>query len=266
MQNNKNLKIIILRRNRLDEAGTKEFTDCIKSSELEEIDLGSNFANDNGISYFSKFFATNHHITKLVLSDNRLGNDAIEFLSQAIKTQKSLTFLDLSDNQIGCNGMKFFSEALKDHNCLTDLNLAFNRIKKDGAFNLCSALTKNRSLKRLNLRCNQIEKGADYFAQMLRNNHFLKFLDIAHNTIDRIDKHAFVSIFQANRSITQLNMELNHFHDKTFFETINSFLDKNKNIPKLIKQTLLILRNRRDNLFSMIPRRLLFYLFQFFDY
>eukprot|EP01091_Cochliopodium_minus_P008572 TRINITY_DN196_c0_g2_i1.p1 TRINITY_DN196_c0_g2~~TRINITY_DN196_c0_g2_i1.p1 ORF type:complete len:409 (-),score=103.33 TRINITY_DN196_c0_g2_i1:6-1232(-) len=262
MKENDKVKQLILRKNRLKQMNKSFFEDMIHNKTLEMLDIAENELKSKEIFiHFSNYITSSNTLTKLVLLRNDIRSDCMDPFSKALLHNRSLTTIDLSDNRIDCEGIKFLCEGIKEHPSLESLNLSFNTVKEMGMQHLCETLTHNRSLKFLDLRSNMIGDGVQHVPAMLKKNFSLKSLNLSHNSIDKLNKEAFISIFQVNRTITELDLSMNHFG----FIEIHSFLLTNRRINEMVKVIMLILRNRNDCFVSRVPRRLLFYLFRFLD-
>lgn len=71
------------------------------NSYLTELNLSSNWLNDQGIIEISKALEQNYSIKTLILNNVQLSKAGVEFLASKLKNRPNLKGLHISDNQFG---------------------------------------------------------------------------------------------------------------------------------------------------------------------
>jgi Ran GTPase-activating protein (RanGAP) involved in mRNA processing and transport len=98
---------------------------------------------------------------------------------------KQFKQLWLGYNKITSAGALILSEALKNNNTLEELELQDNQVSDHGVWHFANVLSvNNNTLKKLVLGNNAItDEGVKYLAQMLQSNRTLTFLGLSNNSI-----------------------------------------------------------------------------------
>jgi NLR family CARD domain-containing protein 3 len=173
---NTSLETLNLECNRITSVGATAIALALQCNNrsLQELHLGNNNIDDDGMKAMAKMLCHNDALTYLSFSS--LVSD--ELLSPFPVDRVKLSFV----------GVEAIALALQEHNrSLTKLNLAYNNIDDNGATVLAQMFVSNKSLTILDLEGNNITSiGANTFAKVLQSNKVssLRHLELANNAID----------------------------------------------------------------------------------
>jgi hypothetical protein len=207
-----------------------------ENSSLKKLKIKRRKENFFDFKEIYKNLGKNDTIEELDLSHCSINDNEMKDLSLMIKKNKKINKLILNNNKIGEIGMKHFSFALKENSTLKLVNLNSNFIRNKGMRYFSEALKSNNTLEKIFLEKNWITNdGINRLIDCLKNfNYNLvvcklqlpKIIDSKTNRIDVLNQYLF-------------------------------FNQKHKIYLKNIKFLLLLLKNSKYSVFSLLPRRLL---------
>jgi hypothetical protein len=110
------LKISRFGRMKLNEKGSKVFSECLKVNNwIQTLCFSDQVMENEGFKHLGDGIGINTSLTELSLQDTGIGDVGIENLSKGLKLNKSIKKLDLSNNKFN-DGVVFLVEVL-NYNC-----------------------------------------------------------------------------------------------------------------------------------------------------
>eukprot|EP00854_Cymbomonas_tetramitiformis_P024083 gene24083-29227_t len=200
------IKALNLSHNNLLEALQDIITALTMNTSVKSLDVSHNKFDLPASKLLASFVTATGlralHVNGCGLSDNDCLNLAY-CLSEG--RNHTLLTLEMSGNQIGDAGANCIGDMLSSNNTLRCLDLSWNNFKAPGAKDrermewgavimtgalegmrrgLALGLRTNKALEYLNISWNGVEdEGGQYFGEMLKDNEFLKSLDMSHTRI-----------------------------------------------------------------------------------
>jgi hypothetical protein len=169
----------------------KSYSQSLKDSSLEFLNLSHNKLNDQSLKFLSEFLIKNKSIKNIILKFSNFSDEGVKVLVESLKYNKSLQELNLSDNQT-------FS--------LPNL------------FNLLAKYPSNLESLKVSY-CNKLPFSCEDFLNFLiyGQHDKLKKLDISYNFIGSSKFEIIMSRLQsANRKIDFLNLSSNSLSQNDF--------------------------------------------------
>jgi Leucine Rich repeat len=222
---------------------------------------------------------TPEHIARIVkeLSENTMLkklNLEIDFskchsnvvIRSALVANQELPLISIEGRGIGDALTSAIASALHENATVHSLTFTGDGIGHVGAVGL-EALTKmlkiNSSLIHLGLRVNEVgDAGTVEIADALKINATLTTLDLSGNDICEMGATAlFSALNKANRSLTSLNLELNHWISRGLAKSIDDMLVFNywlkctQGLKKIVVPWVVHAVQKKRNLWSCKPRR-----------
>lgn len=209
----------MLRRKLIQEQRDKQETDEIQNNPTIQGWLGSMKQNSthesarievNSVTarVIAKAMRNNASLLCLDLSRNNLDNLAGWCIGRMLRKNSTLIKLELDSNNLGSRACGAIGEALKRNSTLAALNLESNPLLTDrgsdvsGMKILTDALTVNNTLTSLNLwRSNLGEDTGRLFAEKMKENSALVFLDVGNNQFATSDLNEISSIVESNKEL-----------------------------------------------------------------
>ncbi|XP_044166490.1 protein NLRC3-like [Acropora millepora] len=187
-----------------------------------------------GASALARALKKNSTLKWLLLGFNSIGNFGALAFADALKTNSTLTHLDLHYNHIGDFGIEAIFKALQCNHVMTHLGLGFNVISDSGAEALAGALQLPATqLSYLDLYgCKITSLGVEVLAGALRTNRSLIYLTLEETGISS-SATALAEALQSNRTLTELNLCVNHIGNTEAIQLAQTLLDKNNTLAYL---------------------------------
>lgn len=219
MEEKKGKRKAMLRRKLIQEQRDKQETDEIQNNPTIQGWLGSMKQNSthesarievNSVTarVIAKAMRNNASLLCLDLSRNNLDNLAGWCIGRMLRKNSTLIKLELDSNNLGSRACGAIGEALKRNSTLAALNLESNPLLTDrgsdvsGMKILTDALTVNNTLTSLNLwRSNLGEDTGRLFAEKMKENSALVFLDVGNNQFATSDLNEISSIVESNKEL-----------------------------------------------------------------
>ena len=230
------IETLMLRDNRLTDAGFERILRCIRTERaikhsLRVLDISENSIKRKGIEELGLVIKSTP-IVKIVVENMALGDASSRALFDSFEetSAPSLASLFLSSNKIGDVGAQRLAWQLKRSlRGLTELDLSWNEIRSAGAVALCDALGGGTSsapssssqvsgpsccpqLTKLDLSWNALGSKDDSRAAvkalsaMLASNSSLVHLDLSQNQLSAQDCSILSEGLQSNHSLLGLHM------------------------------------------------------------
>ncbi|EPZ36869.1 RNI-like protein [Rozella allomycis CSF55] len=169
------LEVIVIGRNRLENAAAKELGKAIKahSKTLQQILLPQNGIRPEGVEDLSEALATCKNLEILDLNDNTFTQVGSLAFSKAIDKNEwpKLKNLNIGDCLLGSVGSKAVWKSLSSANFkeLNSINYQYNEMDEDGALIAAQALLRFESLNSLSLNGNSFNPDGSA-AEAIKNN------------------------------------------------------------------------------------------------
>lgn len=175
----------------------------------------------------------NRTLYYLNMSGNLLGNDSLIALANAAACNRDLAKIDLSRNKIGGFGCKAIMRSMQRNN-LCNFCLNWNQLGDEGVQHVCAAWERfagKGAQAVMNLSNNNFAKGgAEAIGNLLRNNDYVKEVNVGWNTFGMKGAEALVHgmVGEGQKNVVQyLNLQYCYLQD-----------DGAKEIAKLIEANL----------------------------
>eukprot|EP01091_Cochliopodium_minus_P020971 TRINITY_DN9374_c0_g1_i1.p1 TRINITY_DN9374_c0_g1~~TRINITY_DN9374_c0_g1_i1.p1 ORF type:complete len:348 (-),score=81.47 TRINITY_DN9374_c0_g1_i1:1-1044(-) len=260
---NKCLKHLNLYFTKLKFDGLKKILDSLESNDtLDYLNISRNDIKNQGAELLGEFIQKHPNIKTLICGLNDIGDDGLKSLSQALKIV-IFEHLDLSYNFIGEKGISVIMDSLKSNDKITYLDLSKNNLH-NGVKELTEFINKNTSLRHLDLSYNSLtEQGILEISQSLKQNRNLTSLDLSNNYLQLLGANYLIDMLKYNYTIIQLGFNGNSIESREKELELSDLILLN-NINS-IKLCMLMCRKRRDNVISILPRRLLIHLLDYLN-
>ena len=211
----------------------------------------------NGKSFERKLENNLESITELEISSQDDFEKCIEYCKQIPNLQiLHFKYSSLNDDKID----KIIT--LVNDKKLSYLNLMNNKITQVGAKKLFDSLARNETIGVLNLMHNQICHHETLF-DFLKHNHCLRILGISGNKLSLSTKENLLKNLRSNYTLCDITMDSNDLETRYLNESIRQALLENKS-SKPLKILILLIRRDKKSILSILPRRLVIYMFKFF--
>ena len=158
------------------------------------------------------FLRGNTTLTELDVGSNYLQEDGGLVLAAALHGNTTLTKLDIRRNVMGDRAGTNFANLLRGNSTLRCLNIGFNRLGPTAVINFAwelglSALRGNATLTSLCLSGNELRNGgAMALAQALRANTTLTELDLQWTGVGMEDVQELIAALGANTTLARLDL------------------------------------------------------------
>jgi hypothetical protein len=212
------------------------------------IDLGGASLGDEGVEGVILALYNNDHVETLFLGGNKLTALSAVAIRDMLKNNDRLRRFDLGYNDLQNEGAVALAEGLKHHCQLEWLVLEGNQICDIGARAIASSIEDNRcfpnGLTRLHIGGNIIlTEGAKAFANALRVDPPLQFLDLGFNNIGDEGSKAILDSLRYNVNLKLLDLESNYLTYNNWHSLSNG--------GRMVLETI-ILRGNMINIESII--------------
>ena len=149
LKENKNLKTLILNKNNITSSSGFYIADTLsKNTILEEIYLGYNKINENGLnSLINILLNKNKSITTLDLSYNNLQQENIISIGDFLSSNPNLKYLDLSGNSIEEQSANLFGISLKKNTNLNVIKLNQCNLNEESSPQILNFMSKTKIYK-----------------------------------------------------------------------------------------------------------------------
>ena len=224
---------------------------------LKTVDFSYSWLGGFG-NAIAKVLVGNTTVAEFKLGHCALFNSDVNEILQALRKNTTLTGFDLRGNQMGVSGAEKITEALTQNLISMDsstmfpvvlyqpqflkiLNLGSNGLGDKGAEYIAEILKNNTVLTELNLSQNKIgPAGICHLADSLANNTTLKTLELQHNEIG-VGADTLALQLPKNKALIKLNLGDNQIGESV--KHIAKSLIKNKTQFRNTALTILDLRN-----------------------
>ncbi|KAI9031286.1 hypothetical protein DFJ74DRAFT_429872 [Hyaloraphidium curvatum] len=228
------LTTLVLRENRIGDAGVKNLVDALaKLPSVTILDLTGNEITDNGVGELGDLLACGGlSLRRLNMEDNKLTPPGIKALAKALRKNKGLTYLSLNGNTVG-GSAKAVAELLKGGPPLKVLYLERCEVDGDGLCAIGSALERNKTLTELYLALNPIgDGGVKDFAEALEQNQSVRFLHIGECEIYADGACSIAKMLARNRTLLEVWLDGNFVDDNAAAELAKA-LRTNESLAEL---------------------------------
>lgn len=207
----KKCKLNKLHVSRIDKEQQETFFNYISTmTELNHLDLSSNYLTFSRAKYLIKILENLENLTSLNLWGNQIGIKGLTEISTVLQTKTKLKSLTLSYNSLNSKTLNVLPEILRNLSNLEYLDLSNNCLNSKTALEIMNALTVHSKLKYLNLSDNQLGlEGAKLISSKLCKLTNLESLDISVNFIEVTGANLILDALKNPSKITNLNISRN---------------------------------------------------------
>ena len=236
IQNNSDLKELVLSSNDLKSSGAIVLQALARSSQLTSLDLSGNnmtevvaedlanvIKNNAGLRHLSlagnylkskaliilQALTENSQLVVLDLSGNNMNGEVVEHLANVIKNNSGLQHLGLADNNINSKAVAVL-QALKNNSQLVTLDLRRSGIIGEVAEDLARVIQNNSDLKELFLSSNDLKSSGAIVLQALARSSELTSLDLSGNNMTEVVAEDLANVIKNNLGLQQLNLSDNN--------------------------------------------------------
>ena len=154
------------------------------ASQLNELDVGNNYLETEGIRKIVKSLQGSQTLRKLCISNNYVTGEAANDIAAAISCNVGLQEFDISGNNLNASGAIIIAKGLQKVSTLTKLLINYNNITYEAADDIAAAISCNVGLQEVDISRNNLNaSGAIIIAKGLQKVSTLTKLLINHNNI-----------------------------------------------------------------------------------
>jgi len=233
---NKNLKVLILKNNKISNSGCKNFFKFLNSwnenIKLSHLDISNNEIGSDGVDTLSEFLKNTKTLFNLNISYNLIGSLGASILKNGFLSNKSIKILNISYNGLCSEGINQLKDYFNENKILQTLNIGGNYLLEEGSESLSEIIKINKSIKTIFIDNSNINsaKSTSSIAESLNSNKSISNFDITNNDLDKISFLRFIEILDPeNSNIRTLNLSYNNFGSDGI-KILGNFLAKNKSI------------------------------------
>ena len=230
LKENKNLKTLILNKNNITSSSGFYIADTLsKNTILEEIYLGYNKINENGLnSLINILLNKNKSITTLDLSYNNLQQENIISIGDFLSSNPNLKYLDLSGNSIEEQSANLFGISLKKNTNLNVIKLNQCNLNEESSPQILNFMSKTKIYK-IELNNNKFGKmGPLIILNQLRANLSLKEISLQTCEITPNLLNSIYQILKDWKNLEYMDLRNNSFPDEQIKDFCNKLKDNNK--------------------------------------
>ena len=230
LKENKNLKTLILNKNNITSSSGFYIADTLsKNTILEEIYLGYNKINENGLnSLINILLNKNKSITTLDLSYNNLQQENIISIGDFLSSNPNLKYLDLSGNSIEEQSANLFGISLKKNTNLNVIKLNQCNLNEESSPQILNFMSKTKIYK-IELNDNKFGKmGPLIILNQLRANLSLKEISLQTCEITPNLLNSIYQILKDWKNLEYMDLRNNSFPDEQIKDFCNKLKDNNK--------------------------------------
>ena len=220
----KNVKVIDLENNNIDEDASFELATALHSNNvLEQLWLRGNKLNTVGALYILNSLKYLTTLRVLDMSYNNIGSQSADGIAAVIDNNPLINQLWLDGNDLHSIGTITICNALKKVRRLSILSLCNNGISDDAADELSAVITQNVLLEDLLLSNNQLHStGIKIIAESLSKLIKLRKLDLFNNNIGEEGASSLAIVIQNSTSLQDLFLSGNNLETSGALEICNA--------------------------------------------
>ncbi|OWF44753.1 leucine-rich repeat-containing protein 74A-like isoform X2 [Mizuhopecten yessoensis] len=181
----------------------------------KDIDLTNYGLGPKGVMAVSVALVVNSTVTSLVLKGNCIDNAGVLYIQQMMTENMSITDLDLSENSLGTYGAKVMGLMLRENKVVRYLNLSGNQFTDQDAIYLTKQIQDHSSLEHVDLSHNEFGdvSGPEFEKMMSDANRALLALDLSWNQFRLIGAKHLATGMKENAYLKYLNVSWNGLDD-----------------------------------------------------
>jgi len=198
--------------------------DCV----LEVLDLEDGKMGDAGAQVLAAALHNNTSLKHLNLALTSIGNAGAIALAEALKKNQGLQVLNLYCNSF-TTATKCIAKAMETNTTLLDLNVSGNRRDETKPLRFAKMLMTNKTLQRLDISHLGM-RGSDLFADALKTNTTLKYLNLSGNLISEKYTKKYAEALESNTTLEEFVFGWNDFFSpiEILDRMIQGFDDRNQ--------------------------------------
>ena len=212
-------KTLWLKRNPINEIGAKYIGDMLKvNNSITCLDLHNTDIGDTGLMHLCEGLLENTSLKRLYLDANNISAIGVRYLHNYFCTMDSLGKVGIQSLWLGMNrleedGTYLLADAFTHYKHMERVCLNSNRINADAAKALCASLIDHKELILFDIGMykstgdmgelpnNLLDEGAEYIADFIKTNKYVKVLDISQNGITDTGIDSIINAMESNTTL-----------------------------------------------------------------
>lgn len=233
---NKNIKILDISENRINEALFQKLYPCFrKNFNIISLNLSNNLIGENAGAYIEELCTYNPFIENVFISNIDLKDEGLKKLENFLEFNKSLKLLDISNNNITFECADILRNIITKNNTLEKINLSYNQLTDEkGDLPLAQGFIFNKTLKDIGLcDCDLNYLSVSNLFDNIRTNSTLKIIALDQNKFTEDDVIKIFDKLTKNKyNFSELSFSEIQNTDKAS-QVISEFLRFNSYIKKI---------------------------------
>ena len=196
------------------------------ASQLNELDVGNNYLETEGIRKIVKSFQGSQTLRKLCISNNYVTGEAANDIAAAISCNVGLQEFDISRNNLNASGAIIIAKGLQKITSLTKLYINHNSISYKATDDVAAAISCNTKLQEFDVSGNNIQTaGAKKVMEALKGVCTLRRLCCSNNNITDEAADDIAAAVSCNSKLQHIDLSENDLQTNGAVQIIKTLKD-----------------------------------------